>query len=64
MTARLALEGATALRLSTTVHGPDYAHTRLFLVLDDLSGMAVIDRFARAGRAIAFEGLLHLPPTP
>ncbi len=62
VTARLAFEGATALRLSTTVHGPDYAHARLFLVLDDLSGMAVIDRFARAGRTIAFEGLLHLPP--
>ena len=62
LTARVALDGAEALRLATTVHGPDYAHTRLFLVLDDLSGMAVIDRFARPGQPLSFEGRLHLPP--
>ena len=62
LTARAALDGAEALRVATTVHGPDYAHARLFLVLDDLSGMAVIDRFARPGRALSFEGRLHLAP--
>lgn len=62
LTARVALDGAEALRLATTVHGPDHDHARLFLVLDDLGGMAVIDRFRRPGRALAFEGRLHLPP--
>ncbi|HEV2543212.1 MAG TPA: heparinase II/III family protein [Methylobacterium sp.] len=62
LTAHVALDGAEALRLATTVHGPDYAHARLFLVLDDLSGMAVVDRFARPGRALSFEGRLHLAP--
>ncbi|MCP2079575.1 UNVERIFIED_ORG: hypothetical protein J2W74_000761 [Methylorubrum zatmanii] len=62
LSARLTLDGAQALMLSTTVHGPDYAHARLFLVLDDLSGMAVIDRFVRVGPSLSFEGLLHLPP--
>ncbi|MDT9150830.1 hypothetical protein RSW37_24140, partial [Escherichia coli] len=37
-------------------------HARLFVVLDDLSGLAVIDRFARPGRALSFEGRLHLLP--
>ncbi|CAO4164297.1 heparinase II/III family protein [Methylorubrum aminovorans] len=62
LTDRAALDGAEALRVATTVHGPDYAHDRLCLVLDDLSGMAVIDRFARPGRALSFEGRLHLAP--
>ncbi|KQT53601.1 hypothetical protein ASG52_05665 [Methylobacterium sp. Leaf456] len=63
---RLDLDGGRLLAFASTVHGPDYAHARLFLVLDDLYGLAVLDRFVRvgdaAGRAIAFEGLLHLPP--
>ncbi|MEH3117561.1 MAG: heparinase II/III family protein [Methylorubrum populi] len=62
LTARLALDGAQAFVLSTTIHGPDYAHARLFLALDDLSGLAVIDRFSRPGRSVSFEGLLHLSP--
>ncbi|MBB2963903.1 heparinase II/III family protein [Methylobacterium sp. R2-1] len=62
LTAHVALDGAEALRLATTVHGPDYAHARIFLVLDDLGGMAVIDRFARPGRTLSFEGRLHLLP--
>ncbi|MBD8907271.1 heparinase II/III domain-containing protein [Methylorubrum zatmanii] len=62
LTARHALDGAQVFALTTTVHGPDYAHARIFVVLDDVSGMAVIDRFARAGHALSFEGLLHLSP--
>ncbi len=62
LTAQVRLDGAEAMRLATTVHGPDYAHARLFVVLDDLSGLAVIDRFARPGRALSFEGRLHLLP--
>ena len=65
-TGRLDLDGARVLAFATNVHGPDYAHVRLFLVLDDLGGLAVLDRFERlgeaAGQAVSFEGLLHLPP--
>lgn len=56
------LAGATLHRLATGVHGPDYVHRRLFLVLDDLSGLAVIDRFAVADRPVAFEGAVNLSP--
>ena len=62
ITARLARDGVKVLKLVTSVHGPGYAHARLFLVLDDLSGMAVIDRFVRPGRSVSFEGRLHLLP--
>ncbi|GAB6844633.1 hypothetical protein HNR00_000365 [Methylorubrum rhodinum] len=65
-TARLDLDGARVLAFASNVHGPDYDHARLFLVLDDLGGLAVLDRFvARSdgpSRAVSFEGLLHLPP--
>jgi len=60
---RLRLEGATAHRIATRLHGPDVAHERIFVLLDDLDGIAVIDRFrGAAGAALAFEGLLHLAP--
>lgn len=65
-TDRLDLDGARLLAFSSNLHGPDYAHARLFLVLDDLGGLAVLDRFERMGegssRAVSFEGLLHLAP--
>ncbi|GJD77952.1 hypothetical protein NBEOAGPD_1164 [Methylobacterium gregans] len=57
------LDGAAAHRIETRLHGPDVAHARLFLLLDDLDGIAVIDRFrGPASAALAFEGLLHLAP--
>ena len=62
LVARHTLDGAEVIALSTTMHGPDYAHTRIFVVLEEVSGMAVIDRFARAGHTLSFEGLLHLSP--
>lgn len=59
----LRLEGAAAHRIETRLHGPDVAHARIFLLLDDLDGVAVIDRFrGPAEGALAFEGLLHLAP--
>ncbi|SFL35098.1 heparinase II/III domain-containing protein [Methylorubrum salsuginis] len=65
-TARFDLDGARVLGFASNVHGPDYAHARFFVILDDLSGLAVLDRFVRRGdaevRAVSFEGLLHLPP--
>lgn len=57
----LRLDGATAHRIETRIHGPDIAHARLFVLLDDLDGIAVIDRFSGPG-ALAFEGLLHVSP--
>jgi len=59
----LRLEGASAHRIETRLHGPDVAHARIFVLLDDLDGIAVIDRFrGPASAALAFEGLLHLAP--
>ncbi|GJD52834.1 hypothetical protein OPKNFCMD_5601 [Methylobacterium crusticola] len=58
----LALGGATAHAIETGVHGPDYRHVRIFVLPDDLAGLAVIDRFTGPGGAISFEGLLHLAP--
>ncbi|MCI9882380.1 heparinase II/III family protein [Methylobacterium goesingense] len=55
------LIGATAHRLATQAYGPEIAHRRVFLVLDDLSGLAVFDRFAGPG-ALGFEGTVHLSP--
>lgn len=56
------LDGATAYEIGTGVHGPAYVHARIFVVLDDLSGLVVLDRFGAGDRPVAFEGLLHLAP--
>ncbi|TXN42181.1 hypothetical protein FV228_32040, partial [Methylobacterium sp. WL18] len=53
--------GACVHVIDTTVHGPDYRHVRAFAILDDLSGLAVIDRFA-AGGVLSLDGFLHLDP--
>ncbi|WP_162559839.1 heparinase II/III domain-containing protein [Methylobacterium radiodurans] len=59
----LRLDGAAAHRIETRLYGPDVAHARIFLLLDELDGVAVIDRFrGAASNALAFEGLLHLAP--
>ena len=55
------LIGATAHRLATQAYGPEVAHRRVFLVLDDLSGLAVFDRFSGSG-SLSFEGAVHLSP--
>ncbi|MET0430553.1 MAG: heparinase [Microvirga sp.] len=55
--------GAAAVHLiDTSVHGPDYRHVRAFAILDDLSGLAVFDRFATGDKPLALEGFLHLDP--
>ena len=56
------LDGATAYEIGTSVHGPAYTHARILVVLHDLSGLAVIDRFAVEDGPVSFEGLLHLAP--
>ncbi len=58
----LRLGDATVYRVETTVHGPDYRHVRTFVLLEDLSGIAVFDRFATRERPLAVEGFLHLDP--
>ncbi|GJD56611.1 heparinase II/III domain-containing protein [Methylobacterium dankookense] len=58
----LRLDGATAHAIETGVHGPDYRHVRVFLLADALDGLCVLDRFARPGHALGFEGLIHLAP--
>lgn len=57
----LRLDGGVAHRIETRIHGPGIAHARIFVLLDDLDGIAVIDRFAGQG-ALAFEGLVHFAP--
>ncbi|MCJ2140897.1 heparinase II/III family protein [Methylobacterium sp. E-066] len=55
--------GAASVHLiDTSVHGPDYRHVRAFAILDDLSGLAVFDRFATGGAPLSLEGFLHLDP--
>ncbi|MCJ2122111.1 heparinase II/III family protein [Methylobacterium sp. J-077] len=55
--------GAASVHLiDTSVHGPDYRHVRAFAILDDLSGLAVFDRFATGGGPLSLEGFLHLDP--
>ncbi|GJD98242.1 heparinase II/III domain-containing protein [Methylobacterium isbiliense] len=56
------LDGGSAYALGTTVHGPEYRHRRVFVVLDDLTALAVFDRFETADRPLVAEGLLHLAP--
>ncbi|WP_292507291.1 heparinase II/III family protein [Methylobacterium sp.] len=56
------LDGATAYEIGTNVHGPMYAHARILVILHDLSGLIVLDRFAAAVRPVTVEGLIHLAP--
>ncbi|MGX7707159.1 heparinase II/III domain-containing protein [Methylobacterium sp. Gmos1] len=59
----LALPGATAHAIETTVHGPGCRHLRVFVLPHDLSGLAVIDRFTQEeGGPLTFRGLAHLAP--
>ncbi|MBB4019764.1 hypothetical protein GGR16_004819 [Chelatococcus caeni] len=64
LAADVALEGASAFLVDSNVHGTSHHHRRLFLLLDDLSGIAVFDRLASVepGADLAAEGFLHLGP--
>jgi len=55
-------EGASLFQIRTNVHGPEYAHRRVFLCLDGLQAIAVFDHFATQDRRISFEGFLHFDP--
>ncbi|TGE01777.1 heparinase II/III domain-containing protein [Methylobacterium nonmethylotrophicum] len=59
----LPLPGATAHAVETSVHGPGCRHLRVFVLPHDLSGLAVIDRFAALdGGPLTFEAYAHLAP--
>lgn len=53
------LEGASIFKICTNVYGPSYEHHRIFIILDKLDGIAVLDRFVTRSKAVSFEGFLH-----
>ncbi|MCG7392058.1 heparinase II/III-family protein [Microvirga sp. ACRRW] len=53
------LEGATLFVLGSNAYGPEYAHRRIFVTLEGLDAIAVLDHFVSQPRPIAFEGFLH-----
>lgn len=59
----LALPGAVAHAIETSVHGPGIRHLRIFVLPHDLSGLAVIDRFAaQEGGPLTFRAFAQLAP--
>jgi hypothetical protein len=56
------LEGAIVFCLGSNAHGPEYMHKRIFIGLDDLHAMVVLDQFATQSRPVSFEGFLHFDP--
>lgn len=59
----LALPGATAHAIETTVHGPGYRHLRVFVLPHDLSGLAVIDRVTALDHgSLTIRAFAHLAP--
>jgi hypothetical protein len=56
------LKGASLFQIRTNVHGPDYEHRRIFICLEGLQAIAVIDHFSTQVRPISFEGFLHFAP--
>ena len=61
--ATLTLGEAAVHLIETSVHGPDYRHIRAFVLLNDLAGMAVFDRFLTGDRPLSVEGFLHFDPS-
>jgi hypothetical protein len=46
----------------STVHGPEYAHRRIFMMTKGLGAIAVFDHFQTAQRPFTVEGFLHFEP--
>jgi hypothetical protein len=57
--ATLPLEKAHAVRVGTNVHGPCYTHSRIFVCLDDMNAIAVLDRFRSLRNTTNAEAYLH-----
>ncbi|MGF9761973.1 heparinase II/III family protein [Microvirga sp. 0TCS3.31] len=55
----LPLEKAYAVQVGTNVHGPCYKHSRIFVCLDDMSAIAILDRFRSSQSTMGFEARLH-----
>lgn len=58
----LRLPNAQVIDVVTNVHGPDYTHRRMFVLMDDLSAIAVYDHFTTSRGAMSFDGFLHFEP--
>lgn len=56
------VHGVRVFEIWSNVHGPDYAHRRLYLMTDDLSALAVLDDFRTVREKLTFEGFLHFDP--
>ncbi|MGO4707455.1 heparinase II/III family protein [Microvirga sp. 2MCAF38] len=52
-------EGAEVFEIVTNVHGPDYTHRRIFVSIDNLNALAVLDHFTSAKPSLSIDGLLH-----
>jgi arsenate reductase-like glutaredoxin family protein len=55
----LSLDKAYAVRVGTNVHGPCYKHSRIFVSLDDMNAIAILDRFRSSQSTNGFEANLH-----
>ncbi|MBF9195907.1 heparinase II/III domain-containing protein [Microvirga terrestris] len=55
----LSLDNAYAVQVGTNVHGACYKHSRVFVSLDDMNGIAILDRFRSSKSTTGFEANLH-----
>jgi len=53
------LDNAHAVRIGTNVHGPCYRHSRIFVCMDDMNAVAILDYFRSSQGASSFEAHLH-----
>ncbi|MEE1655351.1 heparinase II/III family protein [Microvirga sp. CF3062] len=61
--ATLSLEKAHAVKVGTNVHGPCYNHSRIFVCLDDMNAIAILDHFRSSQSTTGFEAHLHFEDT-
>jgi hypothetical protein len=57
--ATLSLENAYVVQIGTNVHGPCYRHSRIFVCMDDMNAVAILDQFRSSQSTISFEAYLH-----
>ncbi len=53
------LAGASIFVVGSNVHGTDYIHHRIFITLDSLDAIGVLDHFVSQSKPTTFEGFLH-----
>ncbi|MBD2745558.1 heparinase II/III family protein [Microvirga sp. BT688] len=54
------LDNAHAVRIGTNVHGPCYRHSRIFVCMDDMNAVAILDHFRSSQTSNSFEAHLHI----